>query len=92
MKPLSETNPYLRNPAIRKEMVDVIQGMRLMNQQTPDGPCTTCPLSMWSLTQSLLAGFCTPLRMMTWLPSVAPVTFCDARERAVAKMLMEGSE
>ena len=54
--------------------------------------CASCPASGWYTTPNGLACYCTSFGRTTWTPAAAPVTACDGREKALARLSAETSD
>lgn len=48
--------------------------------------CASCPASGWFTTTGGLACFCTSYGRTVWRRAAEPVTACDGREKALARL------
>jgi hypothetical protein len=53
--------------------------------RSPQTVCAECPASLWYGAGDLFA-FCTVMKMTMWPQPAGPVTRCDGRRAAVAKL------
>lgn len=51
--------------------------------------CASCPTSGWYTTPNGLACFCTSYGRTVWNKNTDPVTACDGREKALARLEAE---
>ncbi len=58
---------------------------------SPLPACASCPASGWYTTTSGLACYCTSYGRTVWSKVSPPVTACDGREKALARLRAETS-
>lgn len=59
------------------------------SRPAPLPACASCPASGWFTTTGGLSCFCTSYSRMVWRRSAEPVTACDGREKALARLEAE---
>ena len=53
--------------------------------------CASCPASGWYTTTKGLACYCTNYGRTVWNKVMPPVTVCDGREKALARLAVEAA-
>ncbi|MES2337651.1 MAG: hypothetical protein V4537_06110 [Pseudomonadota bacterium] len=58
---------------------------------SPLPACASCPASGWYTTTKGLACYCTSYGRTVWNKVLPPVTACDGREKALARLAVEAA-
>jgi hypothetical protein len=66
--------------------VTLLNSLASVYRPSPSPACETCPASMWFNANDQLKCFCTPMHLIVWDETVAPIMTCDGRELALLQL------